>query len=413
MFSVVKFFKRMLGLSQRDTTSADTPGITHARLGQPHKASFVLINAILILVVVVLVWAGMSSVDEVTHSEGRVIPSAKMQVLQNQEGGIVQKINVKQGDLVQSGQVLVNLSPTQFGADFESKKQQVLSLMAKEARLQAEVEGRELVFTPDFSDMAKDYVAIERAEFYNRKMRLRADMAVIENQLKNASSELEIIKRLVDRGLEPQLERIRTEARVDEARGKLESLKRQAKTEASSELAKTAMELNPLRKALPALADRVERTYVRAPMKGVVNRVLVTTLGGVIKPGEAVLELVPSDDVLVVEAQVRPQDIGFVKIGQSANVKISAYDYSIFGSMSGQVTQISADAVSREERGQTVYYYIARIETQTSVMNSLGKKLPIIPGMQAQVDIITGNKTVLNYLLKPIVGMKENAFRER
>ena len=413
MFSVVKFFKRMLGLSQRDTTSADTPGITHARLGQPHKASFVLINAILILVVVVLVWAGMSSVDEVTHSEGRVIPSAKMQVLQNQEGGIVQKINVKQGDLVQSGQVLVNLSPTQFGADFESKKQQVLSLMAKEARLQAEVEGRELVFTPDFSDMAKDYVAIERAEFYNRKMRLRADMAVIENQLKNASSELEIIKRLVDRGLEPQLERIRTEARVDEARGKLESLKRQAKTEASSELSKTAMELNPLRKALPALADRVERTYVRAPMKGVVNRVLVTTLGGVIKPGEAVLELVPSDDVLVVEAQVRPQDIGFVKIGQSANVKISAYDYSIFGSMSGQVTQISADAVSREERGQTVYYYIARIETQTSVMNSLGKKLPIIPCMQAQVDIITGNKTVLNYLLKPIVGMKENAFRER
>ena len=161
------------------------------------------------------------------------------------------------------------------------------------------------------------------------------------------------------------------------------------------------------------LADRVERTYVRAPMKGVVNRVLVTTLGGVIKPGEAVLELVPSDDVLVVEAQVRPQDIGFVKIGQSANVKISAYDYSIFGSMSGQVTQISADAVSREERGQTVYYYIARIETQTSVMNSLGKKLPIIPGMQAQVDIITGNKSVLSYLLKPLIGVKENAFRER
>ncbi len=413
MFSAVKFFKRMLGLSQRDTTSADTPGITHARLGQPHKASFVLINAILILVVVVLVWAGLSSVDEVTHSEGRVIPSAKMQVLQNQEGGIVQKINVKQGDLVQPGQVLVNLSPTQFGADFESKKQQVLSLMAKEARLQAEVEGKELVFTPDFADMAKDYVAIERAEFYNRKMRLRADTTVIENQLKNALSELEIIKRLVERGLEPQLERIRTEARVDEARGKLESLKRQAKTEASAELAKTALELYPLRKALPALADRVERTYVRAPMKGVVNRVLVTTLGGVIKPGEPVLELVPSDDVLVVEAQVRPQDIGFVKIGQSANVKISAYDYSIFGSMSGQVTQISADAVSREERGQTVYYYIARIETQTSVMNSLGKKLPIIPGMQAQVDIITGNKTVLNYLLKPIVGMKENAFRER
>ena len=413
MFSVANAFKRLLGLSQRDTFASDTPGMTHVRLGRPHKASYVLLNAIVILVVALFVWAWLSTVDEVTHAEGRVIPSAKMQVLQNQEGGIVQKINVKQGDLVQAGQVLVNLSPTQFGADFESKKQQVLSLMSKEARLQAEVQGKELVFTPDFKDMAKEFVAIERAEFYNRQMRLRADTAVIENQLKNASSELEIIKRLVDKGLEPQLERIRTEARVEEARGKLESLKRQAKTEASAELAKTAMELHPLRKALPALADRVERTYVRAPMKGVVNRVLVTTLGGVIKPGEPLLELVPSDDVLVVEAQVRPQDIGFVKMGQSANVKISAYDYSIFGSMVGKVTQISADAVSREERGQTLYYYIVRVETQTSVMNSLGKKLPIIPGMQAQADIITGNKTVLNYLLKPIVGVKENAFRER
>jgi adhesin transport system membrane fusion protein len=168
-----------------------------------------------------------------------------------------------------------------------------------------------------------------------------------------------------------------------------------------------------MRKQLPALADKVERTYVKAPMKGVVNRVLVTTIGGVLRPGEPLMEIVPSDDVLVVEAQVRPQDIGFVKLGQSANVKVTAYDYSIFGSMMGRVTQISADAVSKEERGQTNYYYIARVETSTSVMNSLGKKLPIIPGMQAQVDIITGNKTVLNYLLKPLIGVKENAFRER
>jgi adhesin transport system membrane fusion protein len=190
-------------------------------------------------------------------------------------------------------------------------------------------------------------------------------------------------------------------------------LKKQYKSEISAELAKTSLELNPLKKSLPALADRVDRTYIKAPMKGIVNRVLVNTLGGVLRPGEQVLEVVPADDVLVVEAQIRPQDIGFVKVGQSANVKISAYDYSIFGSMKGLVTNLSADAISREERGQTVYYYLARIETKTSVMNSLGKKLPIIPGMQAQVDIITGNKTVMQYLMKPIVGVKENAFRER
>ena len=402
----------IFGNAQDDLVS-ETPGITNARLGKPHKASFILINTIAGLFILMLIWAGISSVDEVTHAEGRVIPSAKMQVLQNMEGGIVQKINVKQGDMVQAGQVLMNLSSTQFGAEFESRKQQVLALMAKEARLLAEVEDKPLSFSPEFTEMARQYVNIENAEFSNRKMRLNADLAVLDNQYRSAQAELEIVKRLVERGLEPQLERIRTQARVDEARTKIDAMRRQNKSESSAELAKVSLELQPMRKTLPALADKVERTFVRAPMKGVVNRVLVTTLGGVLRPGEPLMEIVPSDDVLVVEAQVRPQDIGFVKLGQSANVKVSAYDYSIFGSMKGRVTQISADAVSKEERGQTNYYYIARVETTTSVMNSLGKKLPIIPGMQAQVDIITGNKTVLNYLLKPIIGVKENAFRER
>ena len=410
---LVAWFKNLIFGNAHDDSVAETPGITHARLGKPHKASFILMNTIGGLMVLMLIWAAVSSVDEVTHAEGRVIPSAKMQVLQNMEGGIVQKINVKQGDLVQAGQVLMNLSSTQFGSEFEGRKQQVLSLMAKEARLLAEVEEKALVFSPEFTEMARQYVNIENAEFVNRRMRLSADLAVLENQYRGALAEVEIIRRLVERGLEPQLELIRTQARVDEARTKIDAMRRQAKSEASGELAKVSLELQPMRKQLPALADKVERTYVKAPMKGVVNRVLVTTIGGVLRPGEPLMEIVPSDDVLVVEAQVRPQDIGFVKLGQSANVKVTAYDYSIFGSMMGRVTQISADAVSKEERGQTNYYYIARVETSTSVMNSLGKKLPIIPGMQAQVDIITGNKTVLNYLLKPLIGVKENAFRER
>jgi adhesin transport system membrane fusion protein len=410
---LVAWFKNLIFGNAHDDSVAETPGITHARLGKPNKASFILMNTIGGLMVLMLIWAAVSSVDEVTHAEGRVIPSAKMQVLQNMEGGIVQKINVKQGDLVQAGQVLMNLSSTQFGSEFEGRKQQVLSLMAKEARLLAEVEEKALVFSPEFTEMARQYVNIENAEFINRRMRLSADLAVLENQYRGALAEVEIIRRLVERGLEPQLELIRTQARVDEARTKIDAMRRQAKSEASGELAKVSLELQPMRKQLPALADKVERTYVKAPMKGVVNRVLVTTIGGVLRPGEPLMEIVPSDDVLVVEAQVRPQDIGFVKLGQSAQVKVTAYDYSIFGSMMGRVTQISADAVSKEERGQTNYYYIARVETSTSVMNSLGKKLPIIPGMQAQVDIITGNKTVLNYLLKPLIGVKENAFRER
>jgi len=185
------------------------------------------------------------------------------------------------------------------------------------------------------------------------------------------------------------------------------------KSDSSSDLSKTVIELNPLKEALPAFEDKVNRTNVRAPLKGVVNRIMVNTVGGVIRPGEPVVEIVPYDDVLVVEAQIRPQDIGFVRVGQAANVKISAYDYSIFGSLQGTITQISADAISKEERGQTVYYYLARVETSTSAIKSLEKNLPIIPGMQAQVDITTGNKSVLTYLLKPLVAVKDNAFRER
>ena len=406
-------FHKFFGSHERDDSGSEKTGLTNVRLGKPHQASFVLINTIFGLSVIVIIWAEMSTVDEVTHAEGRVIPSAKMQILQNMEGGIIQKIPVKQGEVVQAGQVLLKLSPIQFDSEFETKKQQVLSLMAKEARLQAEVDGRDLQFTPEFAEMAKEYVAAERAEFQSRRLRLKADMSVLENQIRNTKSELEIIKRLVERGLEPQLELIRTHSRLDESTTKLESLVRQSRSESATELAKTTQDLYPLRKQLPNLADKVERTLVRSPMKGVVNRILVTTIGGVVKPSEPLIEVVPSDDVLVVEAQLKPQDIGFIKIGQSANVKISAYDYSIFGSIKGVVTEISADAVEKNERGQTNYYYIARIETQTSVMNSVGKKLPIIAGMQSTVDIITGHKTVLSYLLKPIVAVRENAFRER
>jgi adhesin transport system membrane fusion protein len=391
----------------------DQAGIAHVRLGRPHKMSFVLLKVIGWLFLIMLFWSAIADVDYITHAEGRIIPSARMQVVQNLEGGIVQSINVRQGDKVSAGDVLVVLSPTQFSSEFDSRNQQMIALSAKEIRLRAEIDNTPLVFSPELIENGKDSVTLETAEYNNRISRQKADIAVYENQLKNAKSELDIVTRLVDRGLEPRLELIRTQARVAEASSKLDSLKKQFKAEASADLAKTMQELAPLQKTLPALADKLDRTTLRAPVNGVVNRVLVTTTGGTVKAGDPIVEIVPSDDVLVVEARIRPQDIGFVKLGQDAKVKVTAYDYSIFGSLKGQVTQISADAVSSEERGQTQYYYIARIETDSSVLNSLDRKLPIIPGMQAQVDVITGHKTVLRYLLKPLIGVKENAFRER
>ena len=388
-------------------------GFGNLRIGRPSVVSFLLLNAILITIGILLVWSAFSYVDEVTHAEGRIIPSSRMQIVQNMEGGIVRSINVKQGDVVEKDDVVLQMESVQYSSELDSKKQQVMSLMAKQARLQAEVNDQSLQFTKEFSAMASQYVQTEMSEFDSRRRRLNADVNLLESQLNSGQQELEIVKKMTDRGLEPQIELVRTQARVDELRNKIESMKRQFKSESATELSRVVLELNPLRQTLPAYADKLNRTQVKAPLKGVVNRVMVNTVGGVIKPGEPIVEIVPFDDTLVVEAQIRPQDIGFIHLGQSANVKITAYDYSIFGSLKGQITNISPDSVSKEERGQVMYYYVARIETSAKVMQSLEKNLPIIPGMQAQVDIITGNKSVLSYLLKPLIGVKENAFRER
>ncbi len=388
-------------------------GFGNLRIGRPSVVSFLLLNAILITIGILVVWSAFSYVDEVTHAEGRIIPSSRMQIVQNMEGGIVRSINVKQGDVVEKDDVVLQMESVQYSSELDSKKQQVMSLMAKQARLQAEVNDQSLQFTKEFSAMASQYVQTEMSEFDSRRRRLNADVNLLESQLNSGQQELEIVKKMTERGLEPQIELVRTQARVDELRNKIESMKRQFKSESATELSRVVLELNPLRQTLPAYADKLNRTQVKAPLKGVVNRVMVNTVGGVIKPGEPIVEIVPFDDTLVVEAQIRPQDIGFIHLGQSANVKITAYDYSIFGSLKGKITNISPDSVSKEERGQVMYYYVARIETSAKVIQSLEKNLPIIPGMQAQVDIITGNKSVLSYLLKPLIGVKENAFRER
>jgi len=409
----IKIEKWLIRFFNLEHLQLDKAGISHVQLGRPSDLSLVILKVITILFVLLIVWAALAEVDDISHADGRVIPSAKMQVVENMEGGIVQSIEVRQGDRVSQGALLVTLSPAQFGSEFNSRNQQMMSLIAKSNRLRAEIDDRELKFTDEFKKLANEIVVLEVGEFNSRRSRQKADLMVFETQLRAALEELEVVTRLVERGLEPKLELIRNQQRVAEVRNKLDSLKKQFKAEAAAELAKTMADLAPLQKSMPAIEDKFDRTQVKSPVNGVVNRVLVTTTGGVVKPGEPIVEIVPSDDLLVVEAKINPKDIGFVKLGQKAKVKLTAYDYSIFGSIDGRIVNISADAVSNEERGQQQYFYLARIETNSSIMNSIGKKLPIIPGMQAQVDVITGQKTVLRYLLKPIIGVKENAFRER
>ena len=299
---------------------------------------------------------------------------------------------------------------------------------------------------------APEVMAAETAAYLGKQAEQASQIGVLDAQIEQKQRELqeaqitlksarqglalgreerETVAKMVERGLEPRLELVRIDRSVSELEARAElapvTIERvrsaivemrarrdatlgQFRSETLADLNRTMGDLNAMQQSMPALADRVARTEIKAPMKGIVNRVFVSTIGGIVKPGDAILEIVPGDDQLVVEALVQPKDIGFTKIGQHANVKITAFDYAIFGSMEGRVVHISADAVPNE-KGEA--FYQVRIETKTPVIEAIDKKLSIIPGMQAQIDIITGKRTILQFLSKPLVALKENAFRER
>ncbi len=420
--------------------------------GQLRMASLWLLWFIAILFAVLFAWAAIAEIDTVTRADGRVIPSAKLQVIQNLEGGIVAEILAKPGQLVNAGDKLVALSTVQHDAEKQSRFQQLLALDARASRLNAQASGNKPRFSQDVSRHAPELMAAETAAYLGKQAEQASQIGVMDAQIEQKQRELqeaqialksarqglalgreerETVAKMVERGLEPRLELVRIDRSVSELEARAElapvTIERvraaivemrarrdatlgQFRSETLADLNRTMGDLNALQQSMPALADRVARTEIKAPMKGIVNRVFVSTIGGIVKPGDAILEIVPGDDKLVVEALVQPKDIGFTKIGQHANVKITAFDYAIFGSMEGQVVNISADAVPNE-KGEA--FYQVRIETKTPVIEAIDKKLSIIPGMQAQIDIVTGKRTILQFLSKPLIALKENAFRER
>lgn len=438
------------------TQDPDLQGLAHAlRRTRPGVASQGLLLGLCAVFAALAYWAHQARVDDVTRADGRLVPSGRMQVVQHLEGGLVTAIHVKPGDTVEVGARLLTLSPIQAGSERDSRNEQVTALRARRARLDAEARGVE----PRFDDLGRDraaatYLATERAEFEQRRSRLNADLATLDTQLAQrlkdveearttlqtsqrnlrlAGEEREIVSTMVERGLEPRLELVRLDGRISELQGRVDSLRvtipkleaavseirarresavRQFRAEASSDLSRTTSDLRAQQELLPSLKDRVARTEIVSPVKGVVNRVAVTTVGAAARAGDPLVEIVPADDTLVIEARIRSQDIGFVKVGMPARIKLGAYDYSIFGTMDGQVIQVSPDLVPGTSE-QEPPAYLARIETRSPPPQRKGQPVAILPGMQASVDIITGNKSVLDYLSKPIVAVRENAFRER
>jgi len=395
-----------------------------------------------------LIWATFTQVDRTVRGVGRVVPSSKLQVVSNLEGGVIQEILVKAGDTVKKGDILVRLSPTLTGAAFGSSSAEVSALLAKSARLNAEVRGA----TPEYENMDENQVAVERSLHDARKAELDGIMAagaarvhqaersvaqaqsMVEARRSNmeaTSRELEMIRPLAEKLIVPKVDLIKAEnaaqvarneydaalaalararAEIAEARALTAQQRSDWMSRAGMELSQVQAELAAKQQQLPALSDRVDRTVIRAPMAGKVNRVLVTTVGGSVSAGQPIAEIVPSEDALYIEAMVQPKDIGNVRLGQTAKVEITAYRSTVFGTMQGTVTSISPDAVLNEEAGQS--FYNVEVQTTDHLKDHDGRELQIGPGMIANVSLLGEKRSILSYLFTPITRLSERAFRE-
>ncbi|PCI33903.1 MAG: hemolysin secretion protein D [Alphaproteobacteria bacterium] len=419
---------------------------------KPKLAANILLLSIFGFFITFIIWASIAELDEVTRATGRVVPSKQIQIIQNLEGGIVKEILVRQGDTVKAGDVLVKLDRTQFDADFNRNEEEYLMLKSTLVRLKAESQFGELEFEPEFVDANQNLVQNERNLFQARRAEFNASLNSLKARLKKAEQEtisaeislvsaksgeqvareeVDMIKPLVEKGIEPRLELMRAKQRLTQATGdhqiavlnitkaqksveeinlQVEAARQKFRSTALTQLNEARNKANKLLDALPALSDKVSRTDVIASTDGIINRVLVTTIGGVIKPGMAIVELVPLDDTLLIEAEIQPSDIAFLRPGQLARVKLTAYDYSRYGSLDAYVENISADAIMNEQK---MSVYIIRIRTTKNNLVSDGGELPILPGMVAEVDILNGKKTIMRYLMNPVLKLKDNAFRER
>lgn len=371
----------------------------------PQTASIFSHTMLWIMVVfflIAFIWAKFAILDEVTVGEGKVIPASQVQVIQNLEGGIVKKIFVKEGQIVDAGQVLMQLDETHFISDYHEAQLKALALEAKIARLTSVIDNKPFVVSAELSQQAPDLVAHEK-DLHDSQEKEQAEL---QDSYALVKKEYEMTKPLVAKGSASTVELLRLEQGMADKQQLIDGFS----SRAMQDLNTAKGDLLTTNASLSQYKDRLSRTTIRSPVKGIVKQIKITTVGGISQPGMDLMEIVPLEDSLLVEAQIKPKDIGFLTIGQPAMVKITAYDFSIYGGLEGKVEEISADSITNQ-KGES--YYIARIRTDKNYLRTSKNPLYIIPGMMASVDILTGRKSVLSYLLKPIIKARHEALRER
>lgn len=384
----------------------------NSRLKEPCLPRSTLVAwALFALLAVFIIWASLFHLDEVTTGSGKVIPSSHEQVIQSLEGGIIHSLMVREGDIVERGQQLAQLDRTKTESSVLESESRLNAALATAARLNAEVNDTELVFPTELDDDV-ELVKQETALYQSRRESLEKGLAGLRQGAELVQRELSLTRPLVTQGAASKVEVLRLERQKNELESKITEMKNQYYVRAREELAKANAEIEAQRSVMKGREDSLTRLTFNAPVRGIVKDIDVTTVGGVIPPNGKLMSLVPLDDQMLIEAKISPRDVAFIHPGQKALVKITAYDYSIYGGLEGEVTMISPDTLQDEVK-RDVYYYRVYIRTDSNhLTNKQGKDFPVFPGMIATVDIKTGSKTIMDYLLKPLNKAKE-ALRER
>jgi len=429
------------------------PEVNKALIEDAPRVIRLTIWAIIAFFVFLVVWAGFSSIDEVTRGDGKAIPSSKLQKIQNLEGGIVSELYVKEGQIVEAGAPLIRLDDTRFVSNAGETEALRLAMQLRVERLSAQVDDRPLNIPDEVLKAAPSQAANERSLYESRRQQLKDEVGGLQEQLVQRQQELReftskqgqyrsqlslqrqeinMSEPLVAQGAVSPVEVLRlkraemetrgqldattlaiprAESAIKEVQRKIDETRGKFRSEALTQLNEARTELNKAESTGRALEDRVSRTLVTSPVRGIVKQLLVNTVGGVIQPGSDMVEIVPLNDTLLVEAKIRPQDIAFLHPGQEAIVKFTAYDYTIYGGLKAKLERIGADTITDEDKKTT--YYMITLRTDRSHLGTDEKPLLIIPGMVASVDIITGKKSILSYLLKPIIKARAEALHER
>ena len=428
------------------------PELLAADLKKESQIAPLLLVTIVLTFVILIIWAAFSEIDEITRGEGTIIPSTKLQVVDHLEGGIIQEIHIHEGDILKKGQLLLKIDNTIAQARFNEGETLYYRFVASASRLRAQISGQEFVIPQEVEEKAPSEAEDARRLYKAHLEDLKSDQLIANQEVEQKQQELneltsktdeltmqralisEKVKKitpLVKEKLEPEITLTDLRIRESELRSEVSSLKsniaraksavlqaeqraRQVpikfKAENWNELKEINNKLAAAKGSFTSEGDRFSRTEVRSPVRGIVKQLLVTTVGGVVQPGEDLVEIVPLEDTLLIEAKINPKDIAFLRPGLQASIKITAYDYAVYGNLKGELIRVSADSIT-DDQGNV--FYKAYLKTEGTILSKAKKILPIMPGMVSSVDILTGKKSVLDYLLKPILKAKQRALTER